>query len=263
MTTPTMKVVAYRERYEVEAVSSVLSPGIGLVYAGRYGTVDSKEWCSWSRRRPASSAPSWPRPSTSPCRTSKTEWEVSAVILGWIPLAYILAAAALPHAGRPHGRRLRPQAVLRHRACRPSASWCWRRPSLPRLGAHRPSPAAGGRDRLPVRQHDGHGDARLSAPEERGRALGMQVGGVYLGLTLGPVLGGLITDGLGLALHLRHRGRGRGHQHRAHPPATAGRRMARAQAGVVRSDGLRHLGDRADACFSSASRCCRASPAGR
>jgi MFS family permease len=34
-------------------------------------------------------------------------------------------------------------------------------------------------------------------PESRGRALGLQVSGVYLGLTLGPVLGGIITQNLG------------------------------------------------------------------
>jgi len=34
-------------------------------------------------------------------------------------------------------------------------------------------------------------------PETRGRALGLQVSGVYLGLTLGPVLGGIITENLG------------------------------------------------------------------
>jgi MFS family permease len=34
-------------------------------------------------------------------------------------------------------------------------------------------------------------------PESRGRALGIQVAGVYLGLTLGPVLGGIITRNLG------------------------------------------------------------------
>ena len=34
-------------------------------------------------------------------------------------------------------------------------------------------------------------------PETRGKALGLQVSGVYLGLTLGPVLGGVITENLG------------------------------------------------------------------
>jgi MFS family permease len=34
-------------------------------------------------------------------------------------------------------------------------------------------------------------------PETRGRALGLQVSGVYLGLTLGPVLGGILTQNLG------------------------------------------------------------------
>ena len=34
-------------------------------------------------------------------------------------------------------------------------------------------------------------------PETRGRALGLQVSGVYLGLTLGPVLGGILTENVG------------------------------------------------------------------
>jgi MFS family permease len=34
-------------------------------------------------------------------------------------------------------------------------------------------------------------------PEARGRALGLQVSGVYLGITLGPVLGGILTENLG------------------------------------------------------------------
>lgn len=34
-------------------------------------------------------------------------------------------------------------------------------------------------------------------PETRGRALGLQVAGVYLGITCGPVLGGIITENLG------------------------------------------------------------------
>jgi len=34
-------------------------------------------------------------------------------------------------------------------------------------------------------------------PETRGRALGLQVAGVYLGITLGPVLGGIVTENLG------------------------------------------------------------------
>lgn len=34
-------------------------------------------------------------------------------------------------------------------------------------------------------------------PQTRGRALGLQVSGVYLGITLGPVLGGILTQNLG------------------------------------------------------------------
>ncbi len=34
-------------------------------------------------------------------------------------------------------------------------------------------------------------------PETRGRALGLQVSGVYLGITLGPVLGGILTHNVG------------------------------------------------------------------
>ena len=46
-------------------------------------------------RWPGSSPPSWPRPSTSPCPLIESEFHVSAVTLGWISLAYILAAGAV------------------------------------------------------------------------------------------------------------------------------------------------------------------------
>ena len=126
----------------------------------------------------------------------ETEWGVSAVILGWIPLAYILSAAALlMPVGRmadAYGRKrffvlgmATFSVLVLAAALSPSASVL-----------------------IGLRLLQGVATAFLFAtttamvtlayaPEERGRALGMQVGGVYLGFTLGPVLGGLITDSLG------------------------------------------------------------------
>jgi EmrB/QacA subfamily drug resistance transporter len=124
------------------------------------------------------------------------EWNVSAVTLSWISLAYILAAAALlMPVGRLsdfYGRKrffvigMGAFTVLTF-----AAAFA---PSAPVL--------------ILIRVLQGIGTAVLFActtamvtlaypPETRGRALGLQVGGVYLGLTLGPVLGGLITHNLG------------------------------------------------------------------
>jgi EmrB/QacA subfamily drug resistance transporter len=124
------------------------------------------------------------------------EWGVSAVVLGWISLAYILAAAAFL---MPVGRLGDVYGRKRFFAIGMSAFSI-----LVLAGALSPSASV----LIILRVLQGAATAFLFAstvamvtlahsPEERGRALGMQVGGVYLGLTLGPVLGGLITDGLG------------------------------------------------------------------
>jgi MFS family permease len=125
------------------------------------------------------------------------EWGgTSGVILSWVSLAYMLALAAfLMPAGRLadlYGRRrffLAGMVVFSVLAFGSAFA-----PSVPML--------------LGFRAAQGIGAAMLYActvpivtlafpPERRGWALGILVGGVYLGFTLGPLLGGLIIDNIG------------------------------------------------------------------
>ncbi len=124
------------------------------------------------------------------------EFQVSAVTLGWISLAYILAAAAvLMPVGRIadlYGRKrvfLWGMLVFAIVAFASGLS-----PSAPVL--------------IVLRVVQGLGATLVFAPatamvilayppETRGRALGLNVAGVYLGLTLGPVIGGIIIHNLG------------------------------------------------------------------
>jgi len=124
------------------------------------------------------------------------EWGVSAVTLSWISLAYILTIAALL---MPSGKLadligrkrffLAGMVVFTVLAFAGAVA-----PSAPVL--------------IVLRLLNGVGTAMLYActtaiialafpPEVRGRAMGVQVAGVYLGLTLGPLLGGIIIDQLG------------------------------------------------------------------
>jgi EmrB/QacA subfamily drug resistance transporter len=126
----------------------------------------------------------------------ESEWNVSAVTMSWISLAYILAAAALL---MPMGRiadlygrkRSFLLALIGLTVLTLAAAFA---PSAPVL--------------IVLRLLQGVCTAVLFActtamvtlaypPETRGRALGLQVGGVYLGLTLGPLLGGVIIQNLG------------------------------------------------------------------
>ena len=124
------------------------------------------------------------------------EFQVSAVMLSWISLSYILfAAAILLPVGRMadlHGRvRFFIYGMTLFTIVAFASALA---PSAPVLLALRAI----------------HGVALAFAsvtatalvvlaypPESRGRALGLSVTGVYLGLTLGPVLGGLIVHNLG------------------------------------------------------------------
>ena len=120
----------------------------------------------------------------------------SAVQLGWVQLAYLLGAAALL---MPIGRLADTFGRKRLFLIGISAFSV-----LVLAGALVPSAPV----LIALRLFQGFGTAVLFACttamvtlayplEERGKALGLQVGGVYLGLTLGPVLGGLITGALG------------------------------------------------------------------
>jgi EmrB/QacA subfamily drug resistance transporter len=124
------------------------------------------------------------------------EFHVTTVTLGWIPLAYILTCGAgLMPAGQLSDIFGRKRIFLvgmivftvfsAAPALAPSADWI-----------------------IGFRLAQGVGAALLFAtttamvisaypPERRGRALGLQISGVYLGLTLGPALGGILIHGVG------------------------------------------------------------------
>jgi EmrB/QacA subfamily drug resistance transporter len=129
-------------------------------------------------------------------RAIDNEWHVSTVTLSWIPLAYILAVAALlMPAGRladlTGRKRFFVAGMIVFTILAFASAFA---PSAPVF--------------IVLRLLNGVGTAMLYAcsaaivtlaypPQTRGRALGIQVAGVYLGLTLGPLLGGIIIDHLG------------------------------------------------------------------
>ena len=125
-----------------------------------------------------------------------SEFEVSAVTLSWISLAYILAAGAvLMPVGRIsdlYGRKrifvwgmLVFALVAFGSALAPSASVLIGLRVIQGLGAA-------------LVFATGTAMVTLAYPAEaRGQALGLNVAGVYLGLTLGPVIGGVIIHNLG------------------------------------------------------------------
>lgn len=124
------------------------------------------------------------------------EFHVSAVTLSWISLSYILVAGAtLLTAGRIadlYGRvRLFKWGMIIFTVVSFASAFA---PSASVLLALRSVHGLG----LAI------GSATSTAlvilaypPESRGRALGLNVAGVYLGLTLGPILGGTIVHNLG------------------------------------------------------------------
>jgi len=124
------------------------------------------------------------------------EWNVSAVTLSWISLSYILPTAAfLMPAGRLadlYGRKrffimgmIAFTVVTFAAAIAPNAFVLILLRLLQGLGM---AVVLACTTAMVTLAHP---------PETRGRALGLQVGGVYLGLTLGPALGGVIIHNLG------------------------------------------------------------------
>lgn len=120
----------------------------------------------------------------------------SAVTLGWITTANILAAAALvvpfSRLADLHGRR---RVFLIGVVVFTAASlWASVVPSLGQLIAARVAQGAGAAAMF------GTAVAILTSvlpPGERGRALGLNTAAVYLGLSLGPTLGGWLTGAFG------------------------------------------------------------------
>lgn len=124
------------------------------------------------------------------------EWGVSAVTLSWISLAYILVIAALL---MPSGKLADLTGRKRFFLAGMVAFT-----ALTFTSAFASSASA----LIALRLLGGVGTAMLYACTTaiitlafpagvRGRAMGIQVAGVYLGLTVGPLLGGVIIDQLG------------------------------------------------------------------
>lgn len=124
------------------------------------------------------------------------EWNISAVTLGWIPLAYMLTGAALL---MPAGRMADFVGRKRFFGIGMVAFTV-----LSLAAALAPSASV----LIVLRLLQGAAVAMLFSctvamvtlahpMESRGKALGLQVAGVYLGSTLGPVVGGVITQNLG------------------------------------------------------------------
>jgi len=126
----------------------------------------------------------------------ESEFSASAVLLGWIPTAYVLATGAvIMTMGRVADLRGRNRIFMAGLAGFTIVSFA---------SAFAPSTTV----LIVLRVLQGLSAAMLFStniamitlshpPEVRGRALGTLVAGVYLGMTIGPVLGGIITRNAG------------------------------------------------------------------
>jgi EmrB/QacA subfamily drug resistance transporter len=125
-----------------------------------------------------------------------SEFAIDAVLLNWVSTAFILASAMfLVPMGRLADMRGRKRVFMAGMAIYTAASLL--------------SPFAGSATALiACRVAQGIGSAMtfgtglpilisVFPPERRGRVLGINVAAVYLGLSMGPFLGGLITQHLG------------------------------------------------------------------
>jgi EmrB/QacA subfamily drug resistance transporter len=124
------------------------------------------------------------------------ELALNAVVLSWVATAYLLAAAAfLVPLGRIADIRGRKRVFMIGMSVDAAASiFCALSPSGTWLIIFRAMQGLGGAMIF------GTGIAILTSvfpPKERGRALGWNVAAVYTGLSVGPLIGGLLTEHLG------------------------------------------------------------------
>ena len=128
--------------------------------------------------------------------TIGTEMGADAVLLGWIPTAYLLTSSVLLiPVGRLadiYGRRrVFLGGIVLHTL---SSFLCGIAPTFALLLAGRVLQG------VSASMMSGTGMAVLTSvfpPEERGKALGINTASVYVGLSLGPTIGGVLTQQLG------------------------------------------------------------------
>ncbi|MBM3293927.1 MAG: MFS transporter [Candidatus Aminicenantes bacterium] len=124
------------------------------------------------------------------------EFRMTAVTLGWVATAYLLAAAAclVPFGKAADILGRKKIFVLGSLVYALSSGLAAAAPSGAVLIASRALQGIGGAMIFST------GVAMLTAaypPRERGRVLGINTASTYLGLSLGPVLGGFLTEGFG------------------------------------------------------------------
>jgi EmrB/QacA subfamily drug resistance transporter len=125
-----------------------------------------------------------------------SEMSASAVLLGWVPTAYLLTSSVLLiPVGRAADitgrRRVFLGGIVLHTV---SSLVCGIAPSFTVLLAGRVLQG------VSASMMSGTGMAVLTSvfpPEERGKALGINTASVYLGLSLGPTIGGVLTQQFG------------------------------------------------------------------
>jgi EmrB/QacA subfamily drug resistance transporter len=124
------------------------------------------------------------------------EFGMTAVALGWVPTAYLLAAAMfLVPFGRIADTYGRKRVFLAGMAFHTVSSiLCAAAPSAALLIAFRIAQGIGG---AMIFSTSIAIVTSVFPAGERGRALGLATAATYLGLSLGPVLGGLLTQHLG------------------------------------------------------------------
>ncbi len=124
------------------------------------------------------------------------EFSLDAIVLSWITTSYLLAASALLV---PFGRLA---DIYGRKKIFTIGIWIFT------IGAILTALASSAKQLIAFRVFQGTGAAMLFStglailtsvypPEQRGRVLGINVGAVYLGLLMGPFVGGILTEQFG------------------------------------------------------------------
>lgn len=122
-----------------------------------------------------------------------SEFSMTAIAMGWVPMSFILASVAvlLPIGKIADIAGRKKVFIYGNIVVTIASGLCALSTSSAMLISFRVMQGIGGAMMF------GTGTAMITSafpPEQRGRALGINVSAVYLGLTLAPLLGGFLTD---------------------------------------------------------------------